>query len=1625
MTALPAPLRPAHRAPGRQFAAACLLCALWGVGLIGLFVARQAPLGGLRGRLVAAETGRPVPGAHLFLAPANPSVPGRRRRLAVDRDGRFHLRNLHAGAYTLSASSRAHHLRAMRITVTEGEVLHLALEMTALSPFLELHTPQRVFLPGEPVRVTAHGFVRSETLAMQTFRVDPMRVMRDARGSLWRVLAPGGPERWGQPETPVPLESIPSLTLISSSRVSPPRDAEGVFTRRLTVPVREPGVYLVACQADGLERLAWVMVTDLGLIVKQTADRCLLYAVDLATGKPAVAEITLLDGADTLGAGRSARDGTLSLPLRGAGETVLACARRGESLAFIRLWTGNRNDGPQRRVFLFTDRPVYRPGQRVYFKGIARELAGATLLPPTPGPVRIEVRDPRDTLVWAGETRSSDLGAFDGTFQLSPEAATGLHTLAADVGGERHEATFSVAAYRKPEYRVDVQPERDAYTRGEAGWFRIEARYFFGAPVVGATVQYTVLRSPLWPWMEEGGGGEDRFEYGAGPGEGEVVAEGETRTGPDGRCLVRFDTAPPEASPASRDPFFEPDDHDYVYSLEATVSDQGRFTAEGSAKVKVWRGELDVALEPDCFILSPGEQVGACALVRDHAGRPRAGVPVELTLVRRRWQGDRFLLTTVARASARTGGEGRAAASLRPPGPGDYQVRALVTDQRGNQVPASAWVWVTGAADTGPLPNGASLRVVADRKEYRPGDTATFLIHSSLVGATALVTAEADDLLSYRLVPLTGPATAITLPIGRKHVPNFQLSVCCVRDKEFVHQQIDVPVSSRLRELQVAVKPDRAVYAPGDRATYRVTTRDPAGRPVPAEVSLAVVDESIYAIREDNANVRAAFYPWRYSRVATEFSFPSIYLSGGDKSGMPDSVRKEFPDTALWLPDVRTDARGEATVTFRVPDTLTTWRATARAHTRDTLVGQAVSRVVCRKPLMVRFQAPRFLTERDAAVVSTMVHNDTGAPQRVSLRLLAEGVRLEGSTERRVRLRAGEVARLDWRVLAPRAGSGRLVVTAQADGGWRDAVEQRIPVLPHGRARRECVAGTLTGTGEMQQKVVLRPDSTGVTDVGLYLAPSLASGMLSALQYLAEYPYGCTEQTLSAFLPDLVVHRALRRLGIGPDRLRRTLPEMVNTGLQRLYRFQHDDGGWGWWEYDRSDPAMTAYVLHGLLTARQEGFAVNPDSLKHGVEWLLVRERDWMARGIPRLGGSHRVVYGAPPDEPAPVLLAPVRGGAPPSIVPPERAEALWALARAGSAAAVARALEAPPGAIEGVRDVAALARLCLAARQAGRAGEADQVSARLVAQARETDAFCHWGNDPEATALALQALLAGQRGVGSTLAATRPATDRLVTKAVRWLLAQRDGDHWRSTWATARVLFALVHYLEVRREAQPAFTVAAQFNGRALQQVRFTPADLFRPEVRLEVPAAWVRPGENVLRLQKTGPGNLYYTLRLRQFTGQEDVPALFTDAGISVERTYHRLRPGPDPDTGALRLLPADRPTTRLRAGETYLGRIVIRSPRSYEHVVIEEPLPAGCEPLDRGRTGEDEWDHWWTEADVRDSQIAFFARSLPAGRRVIEYYVRAAVPGTYHVMPTGVSGMYDPAVCGGGEEMRVEVR
>lgn len=1556
------------------------LLAVIGLTTAGL-IASERPRGQVRGTLLTAEAGRPLADIRVSLVSVEASGPT--YRTVTDPKGRFAFRHVQAGEYILYADTEAHEQPEERITVREGQTTSGVFELAPSDPFLRLMAPQRVFTTKEPIQFRCHGFAPVASLDVAVYRVDPSVAVE-----AWGRWLGGRLTTHGRSLDSVELDTVPELTLALQQEVAiRKRDAEGVFRHDVKVDSPGPGMYLLCVKAGDLSRMVVVTVTDLAIVAKASPKQWVVFATDLETGQPkanvrvhpVVEEgLTPVFTTDAKGLCRFAPPGRL-----GDGSLRVVAEAEG-SLAVAQLYIWHEESGPL-RVYVYTDRPVYRPGQKVYFKAIARRIRGDHYQVPKGVEFTVRVEDEIDDVIYNAQHTTNAFGSIWGEFELPENALPGGYTILLTHGGARYRGRFSVAEYRKPKFEVHITTAKKRYVIGDTLQAVVEAEYYYGAPVAGAKVDWYITRTPRWwywgPVWEGEFLDEDLFEpdeyYEEG---GEIVASGTGKTDENGRLVISAPTAVKTEGEETQE------GGDWTYTIWADVEEEGFEYESGSASILVTQGEFRLSAEPRAYVTMPGQEVVVDIRAVDYDDKSVAGLSGEAVVGRVEWTGDTQKIIDQQTLAWTTDEAGVASVRFTPRREGDWMVEVRAADRAGNTVISRCSVWVAAAewADF-PYPY-QDLDVSADKKLYREGETARIVVNTKHAPVDALVTVEGQDIYQAQVRRLEGKTNIIKLKVTRAFMPTARVSVCFVKNKQLISGTATVAVSREKRALVVRVKPDKNKYLPGERAVYEIQTTTPDGRPVSAEVSVGVVDEAIYAIRRDNAeDILRFFYPKRYPAVETAFSFPEVYLSADDKAaGARILTRRRFLDTAYWAPAVVTDASGRALVEFTLPDNLTTWRTTCRAISLDTRAGQATQKVIVNKPLVVRLEAPRFFTQRDQVTIAAVVHNLTETALTPTVGIDADGIDVSGST-RKCTVGPGKTQRVDWNVKVTGVESARVRVWADA-GQLSDAMELKLPIRPKGRQRIAVESGVLApqraedeeGTGsavtEELRFEVRRDCIPGTQKLTVRMSPSIASGMLSALEYLAQYPYGCVEQTMSAFLPDVVLVETLKELGLENRSLEKELPKMVQAGLLKLYAYQHGDGGWGWWEYDDTDAWMTAYVVFGLARAQAAGFAVNPRVFQEGVQWLV--------------GAAEEKELEADTEAFAAYTLALINK-------------------RAAAESIVQR--YQPVRHRQRVSELSDWGRACLAAAM-GRLGWPDDGRWLLDGVLRrysteEVRAFAgdmHW-TDAECAAMVLAA--------GCQL---MPDDPRLVN-VVGWLMDNRQGRYWYSTRATAFTLYAMSDYLALTGEVHPDILCRVSVNGRVVETKRFTRRDVFQPEVEVVVGPEDIGAGEAIVTLEAEGLGRVYYSAELRQVVAVDLTVPVHSSSGITIERKYVNLGRGgrqePETATGGRGK------GLSCSSGDIIEVKLIVRCEGPVRHMMIEDPLPAGCEVPDRGRVERWEWSNWWAQQIIRDEKVAFAADRLSPGEHVLTYRMRARIPGLFTALPPEVYSMYRPTVRGDG--------
>lgn len=1298
--------------------------------------------------------------------------------------------------------------------------------------------------------------------------------------------------------------------------------------RSVALGLPGPGLYLLEARYRGLVQRQLLQASTLAMLVKTCPGRAFFCFQEVAGGRPvAGVKVQLYAGSETqgrrpAGGGTSGPDGTLSLSLPEGREFWAVAFWRGQvlDLAF---------EGPgralQQRIYLYTDRPLYRPGQTVHFRGIVMSDQGGSLSVASGMPLHVEIRDSADNILLSQGMTSDAYGAFSGSLTLGPEPPLGRYRLAAAAGPDSGQVPFEVQEYRKPDFQLEARPARPLAVAGQRVPIEVHATYWFGGPVAGASVRYTVHRMRLYGLPS--GVEEELFEEARGwRSYEEYLTEGSLQLDAQGQATLDLAT--------------EPQESDFLYLVRLEATGPGGRPVQAAASVTVAQGDFGVYVFPLSWVLQAGEK----ALVRlrtvDRLGKPHAArVRLDFYEVRYDRQGRRRQVL-VNRQQVATGPDGEGVAAWVVGRGGYYILRGVAVDSGGRVVQGQGSFWALAKGQDGGW-SEVPLKLIPDRRTFRPGQTARVLLLTSRPGRV-LLTLEGNRLYQHRWVQVKGRATMLSIPIRAEHSPSLYVAAAMLVGQETVTDQVGLAVPDSQHALQVEVDSTAADYRPQDRATLRLRATH-QGKPVQAQFSLGLVDEALYALRgELAAPIHRFFYGPRSNRVATLRLVPQRARVAGFQTVAPQAqVRRKFEDTAYWQADILTDETGQASVSFSLPDNLTTWRATARGVSREAAVGEATHRLVTRLPLMVQALAPRFLVEGDEARVRALVTNRTGSSARVSLSLTARGASLsQGQQTLTVAEGASEAA--EATVTVPDPAASPLLLQVQARGnGQEDAEEVPVPVLPFGLRRDLYRAGL--ASAPLSQSVEI-PQGALLPVLRVRATGSLAGVIAGSLDYLTDYPYGCVEQTLSRFLPTVIAVRAMRSLGLqDPERELRVEP-MVAQGLQKLYAFQHSDGGWGWWSEDPTHPFMTGYVLYGLARAREAGYSVSETVLQRGVaaaRQLLSSSQDTDTRVYLAWALT---MAGAPPAE----ELATLAGQD--SLSTSSQALLVQALERSGQEAAAAGLL----GALRG------------AARSEGPG---------VFWPARTLGPHGWSDDDVEVTCLAVQALLEAE------------ARDPLAEKGILWLLARRRGAAWKSTRDTALAVLAMTDYLQATGQARLGGSVRVLVDGRAVLSAE--------EGAGREACAVLsdLSPGPHRVEILPTGAAP--YSLELGWMERSGGALAA-EEHGLALSRSYEVL----------------GSPSGPAQPGERVQVTLTFRNADDLGYVVLEDPRPAGLEPLPE-EGSETRGDTWWTRREDRDQKTVFFFTHLPAGQHTVRYLLRAETPGRYRSLPARLWLMYRPEV------------
>ncbi|URA09197.1 alpha-2-macroglobulin family protein [Thermospira aquatica] len=891
---------------------------------------------------------------------------------------------------------------------------------------------------------------------------------------------------------------------------------------------------------------------------------------------------------------------------------------------------------------IFTERYLYQPGERVFIKGIYRYRTNDTwtvvpfsLAPFSKDSIEILIEDSRGETLLSTNISPTSKGSFDLSVVVPKDAPTGTYSITASVRGKfwslsgynpEFYSSFQVEEFRPARAEMKIQPNKPLYLVGESMRVDLIGWYLFGAPI-GRDVEYSVgfrptgyssKRFPSYSFSFSGWYDEEYDEYGSYSSSSEIssgtlspdkngVASLKvdlTKIEEDGFLSVWAKTTLPDNTPVSG----------YKGDIEV------RKKLHLGLRVPSYFHFLDKPLSIDLVAVDGEDKITTnegllvvthhewnSFLVAGHGGRYQ-------------WEW-REVVTPVYSNTVKIS---QTTIPIKLSKGGSYV--ATVYERRGKKlIPhGKEWFYVIGGGFYGwRISEDDRTEVISDKSSYDVGETATLLIKNPYKSARALITIEREKFYKTFDIPATNSMVIFKLPIEKEYIPNVYVSVILYtgrtginrvsNDVDFARPQYrigyaNLSVIPKEKSLQITVNTDKATYTPREKVTAKIQIRDHAGKPVSGEVTISVADRGVLNLAGYSLpNPLSYFYQSRSLAISTyetrNFIYGQRYLTekgeilggdGGISLGMivPRAIIKY---TAFY--EAKLDVtNGEATVSFTLPDNLSSFKVMAVAHTPDSMFGYGENTFTVKKPLMVLESFPTFVRMRDSFMAGGIIFNYTGQKQTFTVEMsTGGGLRVGGdkSVMTNITLENNTSQEVLFPVKVTAKETGETSLTMKVKGtAAEDGITKTIPVTMMRYPETVAIYGMLSnGQNQAVNNVTVTSQVIPeLSSIETTVAPTAFVELKGNLDYLVSYPYGCAEQKTSKILPLITGEEVILKYRLLATKTREDLREVVQSVLKELPEYFKGNGFSYWKDSTYVSSYLTVYIFWVMTLAKERGY---------------------------------------------------------------------------------------------------------------------------------------------------------------------------------------------------------------------------------------------------------------------------------------------------------------------------------------------------------------------------------------------------------------------------------------------------
>lgn len=710
----------------------------------------------------------------------------------------------------------------------------------------------------------------------------------------------------------------------------------------VTFPIKKPGIYYARALQGDVVGDAFFVVSNIATQVKEADQDLLAWTVDARTGRHITEGIvetySLSKDYTKTHEAIMGQDGVARVPFVSDDDILLV--RSGEEITmtplnftdhsdrwFVGDWSSFDPTKTITRSFLFTDRPLYQPGDTVLFKSILRDDHDA-VYGVSDGAVKVKLYKDgywnEQNKVFEQTVKLSKEGTLDGDFHLPATIETGNYMVTVgavnDLGNKTWEiresavygaAWFEVQYYRKPEYGINVDIEEDQLISGDTLHATVSGSYFSGQPLEGETLNYVVRASNYYdsPYDNQGDSGSFDKDYRFGSWGGREITSGTITLDTDGKAVIDANTILSNKDNSNWNGRFGSDDtKPKIYSVEVSMGSDGQHAVFANRNVLVMPGEFSIRQKDYIQNVKQGRELSIPVILRNNLSSSSnlSNRNLEVSTHMERWirnedwdENNREYQPRYFKEEQdfdamyiSTDQNGEAVIKFTPPLDGSYNFSIKTHDDRGNDLIRTIYVWVSdqsGEYYRGSESNQSRiLTLQVDDRIYRPGDSIDVSISSLVPNREVWLTFERDHVRRYQSVFVDGNSTVVKLALEENDIPDIFLSGTVFDVTNMSTDQAEININTESKEMRVDVQTDKDRYEPGDMVSVEVSAKDYQDQPVSGEVTLWAVDKALFDLVDPiSSDIFKTFWFHRYHSTQDANSLQGLTytISAAEKGG--------------------------------------------------------------------------------------------------------------------------------------------------------------------------------------------------------------------------------------------------------------------------------------------------------------------------------------------------------------------------------------------------------------------------------------------------------------------------------------------------------------------------------------------------------------------------------------------------------------------------------------------------------------------------------------------------------------------------------------------------------------------